>query len=144
VVINPSMLYLCATALTEPVLIAAMAMSLAGLSDLATRRRISSPGEVAIFCGIPAALAALSRYEGWALCLTGAIFVAAVVWRRSRSWSRLAATVAGFGGPPVLAILWWLGYNWGCLSRSAGVLQGAVLGQCPAGRDRGQWRQHEV
>ncbi|MDK9295398.1 hypothetical protein [Propionibacterium freudenreichii] len=112
VVINPSMLYLCATALTEPVLIAAMAMCLAGLSDLATRRRISSPGEVAIFCGIPAALAALSRYEGWVLCLTGTIFVAAVVWRRSGSWSRVAAMVAGFAGPPLSAILWWLGYNW--------------------------------
>ncbi|AZZ40262.1 hypothetical protein C0Z10_11475 [Acidipropionibacterium jensenii] len=85
VVINPSMLYLCATALTEPVLIAAMAMCLAGLSGVITRQRVSSSGEVAVFCGIPAALAALSRYEGWALCLTGAVLVAAVVWRRTRS-----------------------------------------------------------
>lgn len=65
--VNPLMLYLCATALTEPVLIASMAMCLAALSDLATRERLSSPGEVATFCGIPAALATLSCYEGWAV-----------------------------------------------------------------------------
>lgn len=113
VILNPSMLYLCTTALTEPVLIASMALCLAGLSNYATRQRLSSPGEVAIFCGIPAALAALSRYEGWALCLTGTAFVAAITWRRGgRRWRQVLAAVLGFLSPPVLAIAWWVGYNW--------------------------------
>lgn len=113
VIVNPSMLYLCTTALTEPVLIASMALSLAGLSNYATRRRLSSPGEVAIFCGLPAALAALSRYEGWALCLTGAVFVAVVTWvRGGRRWRRSLGAVVAFLCPPAAAIGWWVGYNW--------------------------------
>jgi hypothetical protein len=111
--LNPNMLYLAATALTEPVLIAAMSLTLAGLANVATRHRMSSPGEVAIFCGIPAALAALSRYEGWALTLTGAIFLAVVTSQpKPCDLCAVFSTVAGFVTPPILAMGWWIGFNW--------------------------------
>ncbi|WP_415630912.1 ArnT family glycosyltransferase [Propionibacterium sp.] len=113
VVVNPTMLYLSSTALTEPVLIACMSASLAGIATLATRRRLSSPGEAAIFCGIPAALAALCRYEGWALAVTGAVFVGVLSYRRSNGKaSRTIAMMVGFIAPPLLAMSWWVGFNW--------------------------------
>lgn len=112
-VLNPTMLYLTSTALTEPVLIASIAMCLAGLANFTTRSRLSSPGEVAIFCGIPAALASLSRYEGWALALTGAVLVGVATWRRTRGdLHRSAASMLGFVVPPLLAMAWWVGFNW--------------------------------
>lgn len=113
VVINPTMLYLTSTALTEPVLIACMAATFAGLANFATRGRLSSPGELAIFAGLPAAFAAMSRYEGWALAVTGSAFVAVVAWRRTQgNLRRCAASVAGFALPPILAMSWWAAYNW--------------------------------
>lgn len=112
VVLNPTMLYLSSTALTEPVLIACMAACLAGLANIATRARLSSPGEIAIFAGLPAALAVLSRYEGWALTVTGTVFVAVAIWRRSHNLKKTAASVAGFALPPFFAISWWVAYNW--------------------------------
>lgn len=111
-VFNPTMLYLSSTALTEPVLIACMAASLAGLANVATRPRLSSPGEIAIFAGLPAALAVLSRYEGWALAVTGTIFVAIAVGRRTRNLKKTAAACAGFALPPLFAMSWWVAFNW--------------------------------
>lgn len=112
VVLNPSMLYLHSTALTEPVLIAGMAGALAGLSNWATKSRRLSPGELAVFAGIPAAVAAMSRYEGWALVLAGSVFVAVVAWLRDRRLSAVVTYVFGFTAVPVATMLWWLAYNW--------------------------------
>ena len=112
-VLNPTLLYLTSTALTEPVLIAAMAATLAALAFFTNRTRLSSAGELAVFAGLPAAAAVLSRYEGWAITLTGALYVAIVTWRRTGGDSRstLSRTL-GFALPPFLAASWWLGYNW--------------------------------
>lgn len=112
VVLNPSMLYLHSTALTEPVLIAGMAGTLAGLSNWATKSRRLSPGELAVFAGIPAAVAAMSRYEGWALVLAGSVFVAVVAWLRDRRLSAVVTYVFGFTAVPAATMLWWLAYNW--------------------------------
>jgi len=110
---NPTLLYLTSTALTEPVLIASMAASLAGLAFFTSRTRLSSAGELAIFAGLPAAAAVMSRYEGWAITLTGALYVALVAWRRTNGNVRVTiARTAGFSIPPALAACWWLAYNW--------------------------------
>ncbi len=111
-VLNPTMLYVTSTALTEPVLIAAMAACLAGLANFANRSRLSSPGEVAIFAGIPAAVAVLSRYEGWALSVTGALFVVVVAWRRTHQIRKALTSGIGYVVFPLLAMLAWLSYNW--------------------------------
>ena len=113
IVLNPSMLYLYSTALTEPVLIAATAGCFAGLSNLATKKRRLSPGEIAVFAGLPAAIAVLSRYEGWAVALAGAIFVGLVSWKQhGHDLRRTADSVLGFVAVPVAAALWWVAFNW--------------------------------
>jgi hypothetical protein len=111
-VLNPSMLYLHSTALTEPVLIAGIAGTLAGLSNWATKIRRLSPGELAIFAGIPALVATMSRYEGWALVAGGSLFVAVVAWLRDHRWAAVVKYTFGFAVVPFAGMLWWLAYNW--------------------------------
>ncbi|MFT4109796.1 hypothetical protein [Propionicimonas sp.] len=112
IVANPSMLYLHSTALTEPVLIAGISGTLAGVSNWATKSRRLSPGELAVFAGIPAAIATMSRYEGWALVLAGSLFVALVAWLRDRRLAAVVKYVFGFAVVPFTTMLWWLAYNW--------------------------------
>ena len=112
-VLNPSMLYLYSTALTEPVLIAGVAGCLAGLSHWATKTRRLSPGELAIFAGLPATVAVLSRYEGWALVAAGALFVGIMSWRREGPRPRIIGrNMFGFLAVPLLAMAWWVAFNW--------------------------------
>lgn len=109
--VNPSVLYIHTTALTEPVLIAGIAASLSGITRWATSERQLSGGELAVFAGIPAGAAVLSRYEGWAYFLAAALLVLVVATRRwgARSvWSPLV----GFCSVPTAGIVWWLSYNW--------------------------------
>ena len=63
---NPSILYLHTTALTEPVLYAALLGTTATLTLWATREKAYSGGEIAVHCGLPATAAILARYDGWA------------------------------------------------------------------------------
>ena len=88
VLANPAILYVYTTALTEPVLIMCMVGGMAGLAHWATSRRRMSAGELAVFAGIPSAAAVLSRYEGWALVMTGTLFVVIVSKRRTGQLAR--------------------------------------------------------
>ena len=111
--LNPSVLYLYTTALTEPVLLLFLVLALAGLTRWAVEPRRMSAGELAVFAGIPTAAAMLSRYEGWMLALTGTIFVLIITWRRTKSWTQMMIMAAGYAWIPALAVFWWLAYNWG-------------------------------
>lgn len=111
-VLNPTMLYLSTTALTEPVLIATMLAALAGLSGWIIAMPAVSPGELAVFAGIPSAAAVLSRYEGWAFVAVGTAFVLIASWRRWRSASYSVSLVLSYLAAPAVAMAWWLSYNW--------------------------------
>jgi len=111
-VLNPSILYLFTTALTESVLFAGILASLAGLSGWITAMPAISPGELAVFAGIPAAVSVLSRYEGWAFVAVGSLFVIIASWRRWRSVSYTVTLVFSFVAASVAAMVWWLSYNW--------------------------------
>lgn len=111
-VLNPSILYLSTTALTEPVLIAALLSAIAGLSGWITARPSESPGELALFAGVPAAIAVLSRYEGWAFVAAGAAFVVVASWRRWGSAAYTATLTLSFLAAPAIAAAWWVSYNW--------------------------------
>ncbi|WP_162602504.1 hypothetical protein [Nocardioides daejeonensis] len=108
---NLSLLYACTTALTEPVLIATLTTCVAGLAGWATSERRLSGGELAVFAGIPAGMGVLTRYEAWALVVSGTIFVAFVCVRRGETLRRTAAYCASFLAVPATAIGWWLAYN---------------------------------
>ncbi|GGC95675.1 hypothetical protein GCM10011512_23390 [Tersicoccus solisilvae] len=110
---NPSVLYTYTTALTEPVLIMGLTAGTAGLAHWAVSRRRVSAGELAVFAGIPSAGAVLSRYEGWALVLTGTVVVAVITWRRARTVRETVTMAVAFAALPAAAVLWWLAYNWG-------------------------------
>lgn len=108
---NPSLLYVFTTALTEPVLIAAILGCIAGLAGWNASPRQLSGGELAVFAGIPAAAGVLTRYEAWPLVLSGTIFVVITTLRRGAGVRRAIAYALSFAAPSVLAISWWLAYN---------------------------------
>ncbi|MDI2036623.1 ArnT family glycosyltransferase [Paenarthrobacter nitroguajacolicus] len=112
VLANPAVLYVYTTALTEPVLIMCIVGGMAGLAHWATSRRRMSAGELAVFAGIPSAAAVLSRYEGWALVMTGTLFVLVVSKRRTSQWREAFTMAGGYVMIPAAAVLWWLSYNW--------------------------------
>ncbi len=112
VLANPAVLYVYTTALTEPVLIMCIVGGMAGLAHWATSRRRMSAGELAVFAGIPSAAAVLSRYEGWALVMTGTLFVLIVSKRRTGQWREAFTMAGGYVMVPAAAVLWWLSYNW--------------------------------
>lgn len=110
-VANPSLLYVFTTALTEPVLIAAILCTIAGLAGWVHSPRQLSGGELAVFAGLPAAAGVLTRYEAWPMVLSAMVVVIAAGRRRGHSWRRVAAYAAAFAAPGVAAAAWWLAYN---------------------------------
>lgn len=111
-VTNPTILYLHTTAFTEPILYASVLVATSGLVHWAVRDRPFSGGEMALYCGAPAALAVLARYDGWAYAAAWAAFVAVVTWRRWGSRRSTAKMAAAFAAPPAVAAAWWLWFNW--------------------------------
>jgi hypothetical protein len=122
---NVSYLYICTTALTEPVLIAAFACTIAGLVHWATAARPMSGGELAVFAGLPAMVAMLSRYEGWVLVVSMVVYIAAVEYRRmggrtQHPWRFIALhrILPALAAPafgvlcPFVGVGWWLAYNY--------------------------------
>lgn len=109
---NPTILYLHTSAFAEPVLYAALLLATAGLVHWATRAKPYSGGEMALYCGAPAALAVLARYDGWAFAGVWAVCVAVLTWRRWGSARYAAKLTACFALPSLGAALWWLWFNW--------------------------------
>jgi hypothetical protein len=111
-VTNPSILYLHTTALTEPVLYAALLGTTATLARWATREKAYSGGEIAVHCGLPATAAVLARYDGWAFVAAACAFVFVVAWKRWRSTRYAFHITRCFATLPVIGALWWMWFNW--------------------------------
>jgi hypothetical protein len=109
---NPSILYLHTTALTEPVLFAAMLGTVAMLAKWAVREKPYSGGELAVFCGLPAAAAVLARYDGWAFVAAATVFVLVVAKLRWTGWRYPLHVTRCFVTVPAIAALWYLWFNW--------------------------------
>ncbi|MCE1175153.1 MAG: hypothetical protein LWW77_11185, partial [Propionibacteriales bacterium] len=132
VVANPGTLFLASTALAEPVLIACLATCLAGLATFLNRSRQSSPGEIAIFAGIPAAAATLTDPSGWMLVATAAVFVTVASWRRTHRGYVAAVAAFGMVTPALAAATLWLVYNWVTFADPRAFLAG-LRSPTPAG-----------
>ncbi len=105
VLLNPSLLYLQTTAMTEPMLLAFLVASAAAIdrwNDTDSRRAL-------VIAGVCAALAVGSRYDGWFFALLATPTVAWLSWRRKGRWFRDAAR---FAAPCAAMGAAWLGYNW--------------------------------
>ncbi|MBL8776812.1 MAG: hypothetical protein JNK12_12805 [Acidimicrobiales bacterium] len=111
-VTNPTILFLHTSAFAEPVLYAAVLLTAAALVHWAVREKPYSGGEMALYCGGPAALAVLARYDGWAFALVWALCIAVMSWRRWGSRRYAGKMTLCFAAPPLGAALWWLWFNW--------------------------------
>jgi 4-amino-4-deoxy-L-arabinose transferase-like glycosyltransferase len=109
---NPSILYLHTTALTEPVLFAALLGTTAMLAKWIANAKPWSGGEIAVYCGLPAAVAVLSRYDGWAFVAAAGLFVLVGAQARWHQWRYSLHITRCFVTPPVIAAVWWMWFNW--------------------------------
>jgi hypothetical protein len=121
-VLNPNVLYLQATPMTEPLLVALMTMAIAalvkGIGDAArpfqdragrigstcipvNARPLEHPGRV----GVLFALACLTRYEAWPVTAVALALTIWVLWRQGLPLRDAMRTVAQIGGYPALAIV---------------------------------------
>lgn len=110
--LNPTMLYLHTTAMPDPVLLASVAASAAGLSGCLAVGRRPTGGEVAVYCGLPAAVATGSRYDGWVFAaLAGILLLVLGIqrWGGLRSGVRLMLALVL---PSAVVAAWWLLLNW--------------------------------
>lgn len=103
VALNPNILYLQATPMTESVVLAAlMALLYLTVVFADTRSYFAVAG-----AGVACLAASLARYEGWFVIPFVAIYFAAA----ARNWGRMWAPVL-FSAIAVLGPLYWLAHNW--------------------------------
>lgn len=122
VLLNPSLLYLQTTAMTEPLLLAFLVASAAAIdhwNDCDSRRAL-------IVGGLFAALAVGSRYDGWFFALIATPGIAWLSWRRKGRWFRDAAL---FAVPCAMMGAAWLGYNWAYFGDALEFQRGAWSAQ---------------
>jgi hypothetical protein len=115
-VTNPGWLYLHTTALGEPVLFAALLVTVSGLAGWIRSEKPYSGGEIALFCGLPAAAGVLARYDGWAMVAAATVLVAVVAQARWHRWRYTLRCVRSFVVIPAVAACWWFWFNfvhWG-------------------------------
>jgi hypothetical protein len=100
--LNPNLLYLSATPMTEPVLFASL-MALLYFTVLfrQTQSRLAIVG-----AGLANLAATLTRYEGWFLIPFVALYFLAAAKRNK------FAAAAGFGAIASLGPLYWIAHNW--------------------------------
>ena len=99
-VLNPNVVYLQSTPMTEPLLLGLTTLGVAMLVRDATEREDSSRAT-----GIVLALACLTRYEAWPVTYAALAATAWVRWRRGESLSTAIRTVGRIGLYPTAAIL---------------------------------------
>lgn len=109
---NPGWLYLHTTSLGEPVLFAAIMTTVAGVAGWVRSKKPYSGGELAVFCGLPAAAAVLARYDGWAMAAAVGVFVLVAAQLRWRQWRYSLRCLRGFAIAPIVAAAWWCWFNW--------------------------------
>ncbi|MDN3238896.1 glycosyltransferase [Glycomyces tritici] len=105
--LNPNVLYLQATAMTELLLFACAIVALHYLHEWCTEGRLRdlSLASGAVFA------ATLTRYEGWILCAVAGAIVAYASLRRHRRYSHTEGSVVVFGFIAGAGIIGWLAWN---------------------------------
>jgi hypothetical protein len=107
-ILNPNILYLQSTPLSEPVLFATLAAAsyyfLVWVQGEKLRDLV-----VAAFCTF---LATLARYDGWALFMAFLVFIVFIGWRKHQPRAKIAADLVLFGTLGGFGIALWFLWNW--------------------------------
>jgi hypothetical protein len=105
-VINPNLLYLQATPMTEPLLLGLTTLAIACFLDWMAR-----PSRNPAIVGVLFALACLTRYEAWPVTASALAIAAWALWRDDESAGRALGRVAGVAAYPAIAILGFLVFS---------------------------------
>ena len=111
--LNPNLLYLQSTAMTEPLYLALFIWTVVHFAEFVQERRsngwTNSAKRSLWRCGAVLACACLTRYDGWFLSATVGALVLSIAWRADggRAWRAIAVFVMLASAAPVL----WFAYN---------------------------------
>src|SRR5258708_27217741 len=93
--LNPNVLYLQSTPMTEPLLLATTTVAVAMLIRWADPKVCTTPGRISAgHVGWAFALACLTRYEAWPVTLSALLAAAWTRWRRGQSLTSALRDVA--------------------------------------------------
>jgi hypothetical protein len=102
VLLNPDLLYLQATPMTEPLLLALVTLSVAMLA-----RWVASGGRIGTTAtGLALAASCLTRYEAWPVTAMALVLAALALWRRGAGPASALRAVARLAVYPCTAVLW--------------------------------------
>jgi hypothetical protein len=104
VALNPDLLYLQATPMTEPLLLALTTLGIALLAEWVTAGATARPRGA----GLALAGACLTRYEAWPLTAAALAIALLALWRRGLSVRAAALRVAAVAVYPTVAVLLFL------------------------------------
>jgi hypothetical protein len=113
-ILNPNLLYLQSTPMTEPLLLATTFVAVLWLYEWVAPGPPDPTAAPAHTEGVPAQLgwclfaAAWTRYEAWPVIVAGLGAAAFAMWRRSDAPARVASRVARVAAWPVAAVLLFL------------------------------------
>jgi len=111
--LNPNLLYLQSTAMTEPLYLALFIWTVVYFAEFVQELRAngwtSSAKRSLWKCGAVLAGACLTRYDGWFLAATVGALVLSIAWRADggRAWRAISVFVLLAGAAPAL----WFAYN---------------------------------
>ena len=100
-VLNPNLLYLATTPMTEPLLLATTLLVLMGLAAWIESDSEAPPRWLPVLVF----LTAWTRYEAWFVLAVAGILTALVMWSRGIGWNRLARRATAYAAPAILAAL---------------------------------------
>jgi hypothetical protein len=103
--LNPNVLYLQATPMTEPLLLALTTLGVAMLIEWVNHDSLSDRKGRAGAIGIVLALACLTRYEAWPVTYAALAAAAWTLWRRGEPLARVCRRAADIGLYPTAAIV---------------------------------------
>jgi 4-amino-4-deoxy-L-arabinose transferase-like glycosyltransferase len=115
-VLNPNLIYMQATAMTESIYLASVIWAVVFFIEFVQEfgeKRVENARRALVKCALTLMAAMLTRYDGWVLAACVGIAVL-FVWVRSESTLRRAmlAPIAWFLLLIALPPLFWFGYNW--------------------------------
>ena len=106
--VNPNVLYLQSTPMTEPLLFALSALMVLHLTDWAVSDQVAAPRAA----GWTIVAAILTRYEAWPIAATAMALAAWVKWRHGAAFTAVAGSVMRLARYPLGAVVFFVIMSW--------------------------------